>query len=426
MTAIVGILNKQAVAVAADSAVTVGGGVKIYNTANKIFNLAKGCPVGIAIYGNAALNGCVPWEVVIKMYRKHIGTNKFPLLSDYAKDFFDYVTTYSQKYISEDDALKVLKGSLLQFWDVVIAQGLRENEANNAPIAKPALPILLDKLTKLVARLKKEKIFPEFKDLKQDDYYVANNDVLDIIKDQITKNGGKWKEDFEAIVKECLYRVAVTNNPLTLSTISGVAIFGYGEEEIYPSLHQQQVYNRVLNKQRIATIPDNNSISESNDASICPMAQRDVIETFIEGVSNTIKNTFLDATASAIKKTVNDLSVVIKPYNPGLADAIKVMDYSAIVSQYRNEINEIIRREQISPLIGTIASMGKEDIADLAENLIYMTSMKRHVSPFAETVGGPIDVAIISKGDGFIWAKRKHYFSADLNRDFFDNRYNNQ
>jgi hypothetical protein len=116
------------------------------------------------------------------------------------------------------------------------------------------------------------------------------------------------------------------------------------------------------------------------------MAQRDVIETFIEGVSNTIKNTFLDATASAIKKTVNDLSAVIKPYNPELADAIKVMDYSAIVSKYRNEINAVIGREQISPLIGTIASMGKEDIADLAENLIYMTSMKRHVTPFAETV----------------------------------------
>jgi len=27
-----------------------------------------------------------------------------------------------------------------------------------------------------------------------------------------------------------------------------------------------------------------------------------------------------------------------------------------------------------------------------------------------ETVAGPIDVAIISKGDGLIWIKRKHYF----------------
>ena len=35
-----------------------------------------------------------------------------------------------------------------------------------------------------------------------------------------------------------------------------------------------------------------------------------------------------------------------------------------------------------------------------------------------ETVGGPIDVAIISKGDGFIWIKRKHYFDGLLNRDY--------
>jgi hypothetical protein len=38
-----------------------------------------------------------------------------------------------------------------------------------------------------------------------------------------------------------------------------------------------------------------------------------------------------------------------------------------------------------------------------------------------ETVGGPIDVAVISKGDGFVWIKRKHYFERDLNPHFFRN-----
>ena len=128
----------------------------------------------------------------------------------------------------------------------------------------------------------------------------------------------------------------------------------------------------ILGRQRISLLPDNNTISESNGASICPMAQRDVIETFIEGVSNKIKNTFLDATASAIKKTVNDLSAVTRPYNAGLADAIKGMDYSSIIDQYRVQINSIIRRDQVAPLIQTIVSMGKEDIADLAENFVIM------------------------------------------------------
>jgi len=38
-----------------------------------------------------------------------------------------------------------------------------------------------------------------------------------------------------------------------------------------------------------------------------------------------------------------------------------------------------------------------------------------------ETVGGPIDVAVISKGDGFVWIKRKHYFRPELNHCFFRN-----
>lgn len=40
-----------------------------------------------------------------------------------------------------------------------------------------------------------------------------------------------------------------------------------------------------------------------------------------------------------------------------------------------------------------------------------------------ETVGGPVDVAVISKGDGFIWMRRKHYFSAALNPQFFSDHF---
>ena len=46
------------------------------------------------------------------------------------------------------------------------------------------------------------------------------------------------------------------------------------------------------------------------------------------------------------------------------------------------------------------------------------------MSPMEETVGGPVDVVFISKGDGLIWMKRKHYFNPDLNAHFFANYYN--
>jgi hypothetical protein len=53
MTAEIAIVNKNAVALAADSAVTLRdpSTSKIYNTANKLFMLSKFEPVGIMIYG---------------------------------------------------------------------------------------------------------------------------------------------------------------------------------------------------------------------------------------------------------------------------------------------------------------------------------------------------------------------------------------
>jgi hypothetical protein len=57
-------------------------------------------------------------------------------------------------------------------------------------------------------------------------------------------------------------------------------------------------------------------------------------------------------------------------------------------------------------------------LAELAETLVSIESLKERVTRNTETVSGPIDVAIITKGDGFIWIKRKHYFDPDLNIRF--------
>ncbi len=65
----------------------------------------------------------------------------------------------------------------------------------------------------------------------------------------------------------------------------------------------------------------------------------------------------------------------------------------------------------------------KDELSAMAEALVSLTSFKRKVTMGSETVGGPIDVAVISKGDGFVWIKRKHYFKAELNPQFFANYY---
>ena len=95
MTAEVIVVNKNAIAMAADSAVTVNnpfGAPKIYNTVNKLFNLNRNVPVALMVYGNAEFIG-LPWETIVKTYRKRLGNTTFPSIEEYARDFIIYLST---------------------------------------------------------------------------------------------------------------------------------------------------------------------------------------------------------------------------------------------------------------------------------------------------------------------------------------------
>jgi hypothetical protein len=84
-------------------------------------------------------------------------------------------------------------------------------------------------------------------------------------------------------------------------------------------------------------------------------------------------------------------------------------------SYFTKEIGRWTLDEHLSPTIDTVAMLPKEELAIIAEALINLTIHKRRTSQGTESVGPPTDVAIITKGDGFIWIKRKHYFDPKLN-----------
>ena len=90
MSAIVAVLNRHGVSIAADSAVTLGNTHKVVNSGNKIFTLSKYYPVAIMTYSNASFMN-VPWDIIIKEYRKSLQQRSFPKLSDYQDDFIKYV-----------------------------------------------------------------------------------------------------------------------------------------------------------------------------------------------------------------------------------------------------------------------------------------------------------------------------------------------
>ena len=99
MTAEIAVLNRSAVALAADSAVTIttASGQKIFNTVNKLFALSKFQPLGIMINGSADLMG-VPWEVIIKSYRQAVGEQAFSTVESASEHLLTWVEANYQLF----------------------------------------------------------------------------------------------------------------------------------------------------------------------------------------------------------------------------------------------------------------------------------------------------------------------------------------
>ena len=97
------------------------------------------------------------------------------------------------------------------------------------------------------------------------------------------------------------------------------------------------------------------------------------------------------------------------PELPGLLQEVGVAD---------NLLEKIKERLCVlqQPLI--MPSMPIQDTIDLAEYLVDLTVRFARFRPGVPTVGGPIEIASITKHEGFKWSKRKHYFDSGLNRDY--------
>lgn len=86
--------------------------------------------------------------------------------------------------------------------------------------------------------------------------------------------------------------------------------------------------------------------------------------------------------------------------------------------------NAEVLAAQLAPLIGTrllapiiFAPMPIQDVIDLARFLVHSAIMFQRFTPGPNIVGGPIEIAAITKHENFKWISRKHYYDQPLNKE---------
>jgi hypothetical protein len=426
MTAVLGILNKQAVAIAADSAVTIGGpnNHKIFNRANKVFALSKRHPVGIMLYNSASFM-TTPWETIIKVYRKHLGDNSFPTVKGYQENFIEFLRL--KGFFTDADLQKLfLRNFLSNIIDSVINEIIKNNRSivdNPTEDNKREFLVLfeqrIDNLIQIWAS--QPKTCPEFVDYTFEMFNPYSEDLfVDLIQSKFIQNAIQISPEIIAKVKELAFSILKSDEVFT--SFTGLIFTGFGEEEIYPQLIPINISMVVNNRLRyFIDLNHAASISNSLNGAVRPFAQTDVIDTILSGIDPSLDTTYTTNFGALFNKYNREILTILGDSNPLLSAQIQALNTEQIVAEYARMNKQIRSENYISPLMNAVSNLSKEDLAEMAESLIYLTYLKRRITNAEESVGGPVDVAIISKGDGFIWIKRKHYFKPELNQYFFDN-----
>ena len=114
MTAEIAILNRAAIALAADSAVTLAADLKVYKTANKIFPLSLDPPIVIMFYGAGSL-GSIPWETVVQEYKRTHPSLGFATVEESGAHFIGFLPDMT-KHISRRIQLEFVRTEIV--WEL--------------------------------------------------------------------------------------------------------------------------------------------------------------------------------------------------------------------------------------------------------------------------------------------------------------------
>jgi len=429
MTAEIAIMNKEAIALASDSAATMIGeaGQKIFTSANKLFTLSKYHPAGIMVYGSAIFTG-VPWETIVKIYRNNLGKKEFDTLQEYAKGFMDFLDNGNPLFpdsVQED----YLRSSIYSYFDFL--KGKIKGEVDSR-INKEG-EITYEVIEQIISEIIKE----QYEDWE-------NTENIPSIPKNYNKNIiGKYGKIIDKAIEEVFEKLPISKSHsnqlkkiagslfskfpegIQKRDISGVVIAGFGQKDTFPSLEAFDIEGMVNNKLKYKEYTSG-KIDFETSASIIPFAQREMVATFMEGVDPSYRDVEESYLAEVFGRYAEIIGESIEGHNNEEKRRLKeklAMIGGEILENLSKKLEDHRNERYVNPITSVVSMLPKDELAVMAETLVNLTSFKRKVTMESETVGGPIDVAVISKGDGFVWIKRKHYFKAEQNPQFFANYY---
>ncbi|WP_189409819.1 hypothetical protein [Neogemmobacter tilapiae] len=405
-------MNRLSVVLAADSAATVQYWnnqsqkyeERYFKGANKIFQLSETHPVGVMVYDAADLLG-VPWELVIKEFRRFLSERSFPSVQGYVAELVGFINENMKLFpntVREDEFFRNINQAIYQSMfelkmaiedQTIVAKPNFVDIATNLSDSDHAADARIEGLLKHSDRI--EKTISE----------IAQELELDVEK------------PFDSVLRSIIAKAL--DNIKRDSPQTGIVLAGFGDHSVFPELVKLSACRFWADEFIVGSV-ETEATGYDQPAYISGFAQTSMTDTFHLGISDDIWM----AMARGVGEAMRNLAIEIQQT---LGQTLTDPDLGAILGRASESIRASVlghaRDNHAVPLRRVVGALPVDEMGHLAETLINLQSLKEKVTRPSESVGGPVDVAAITKSEGLVWLKRKHYFSADINARFFERRH---
>ncbi|MDO5853214.1 MAG: hypothetical protein Q4Q62_04005 [Thermoplasmata archaeon] len=381
MTSLVLIMNEKGLATAADSAASAGG--KVF-TADKVFEILEGTPACMMAYGRADV--CtVPVEVVAGEYRRSRGGRSFGTVKEMAGDFMEFLNSEECRSVTDRHrmiyAARMLRECTVDYTrkardDGCPADGLRE--------------YLEDVLKESISDSGHNPTGGEIKWLRK---CINSTSEMDSLSDNRI-----WSDPE---TRGIILRIAATMPfDREYSGRTGIVFAGYGDDESMPSYCECRILG-LSEKTLKWRVHSSGSIDADRRSCILSFAQDDVVRSVIEGMNPDVKRAVSEILWTTAFEFIRGTSSTNLEF--------REIDWSSandIISRSLDRLDMQLHKAYRKPMEEVVALLDLSEMAVLAKSLVSATSIRRHVSWDAESVGGPIDVTTVTKSAGFRWIER--------------------
>ena len=412
MTSEVMIMNRQAVVLAADSAVTYGGGPDPVVTleAEKILPLTR--QIALMVYSRGDVLGR-SWSHIAHAFSQAHGEDAFDTVEACAEAFFAFIDNNRRLFPEKEEHEEfeaLMRAAYLTVLNYARALRTYPNTPyrDDADAFDAALDVYRGHLSSDEAGEPRATL-DIYDDLTRERFNALYAEVLDRVLGEALGEISIADGPLRDKLFDLAYLLAT--RPAFLEPFAGLVFTGFGTEDVFPVYHHW--YASILVDGIMKRAADEQvavGVDDGPNAFVRTFAQADMTHAFLRGVHPTLFDLMISLNWVANEASARAALSAAGVQPAKAEEAMRQIEAEALPGLTRDFIvtaQAYSQEEFIDPFIAVVSASGKKQMGETAKALVELNILKADLQMKKNGVGGDVDVAMITRTAGLEWYQKK-------------------